>query len=132
MTRPYASDQIAEAFERFAPNQRAGLVTLRAMIFEIAAELPEIGPVEEVLRWGQPAYLTPSTGAATTLRLGVPKGGGFALFVHCRTRLIADFKAAFPGRDRIDGTRGVLFDDPAQIDRNRHGFLIRSALTYHL
>lgn len=133
MTPPFADPETAAAFDAVAdPLARDGMLRLRALIHETAADLPQIGQLHETLRWGQPAYLTPDTKAATTLRLGVPKAARFALFVHCRTSLISDFSAAFPGWDRVEGSRAVLFDDPAQIDPLRHGWLIRQALTYHL
>lgn len=132
MTRSFTSDTVANAFDAIDHQARPGLLALRSLIFEVAAEAPQVGEIEEALRWGQPAYLTPFTKSGTTLRLGVPKAGGFALFVHCQTSLIPDYITAFPGQDRIEGTRAVLFDDPDQIDPMRHGWLIHRALTYHL
>lgn len=102
------------------------------MVFDTATDDLRIGPVMEALRWGQPAYLTPVSKSGTILRLGVVKTGEMALFVHCHTRPIPDCKAAFPGRDRIEGTRAVLFDASVAIDAMRHGWLIHRALTYHL
>lgn len=108
-----------------------GLLQLRALIFGVANGLPEIGALSEELRWGQPAYVT-SKRAGASLRLGVPKVGGFALYTHCQTPLIADFSTAFPGMDKVEGTRAIVFDDPSRIDPVRHAMLIRSVLTYHL
>ena len=113
-------------------NAIAGLMELRALIFKTAARLPEVGPIEETLKWGQPAYLTPVTKSGSTLRLGVPKTANFAIFAHCQTDIISGFAATFPGLDRIEGNRAVLFDDVHQIDPARHRLLIRHALTYHL
>ncbi|MFT7594104.1 MAG: hypothetical protein ACI8R4_001422 [Paracoccaceae bacterium] len=122
MTLPFAHPDIAAAFDAVAdPLARGGMARLRALILEAAADLPQIGRLEEALRWGQPAYLTPDTMAATTLRLGVPKVARIALFEHCRSSLISDFTAAFPAWDRVEGSCAVLFDAPAQIDSNRHG-----------
>ncbi len=132
MTHPFASDAVAAAFNAVAGDTRDGMLGLRGLIIETADTLPRIGPLEETLRWGQPAYLTPHKKSATTIRLGVPKNGKFALFVHCQTRLVSDFTDMFPGQDRIEGTRAILFDTPDQIDPVRHGWLIRRALTYHL
>lgn len=132
MTHPFASDPVAAAFAAATPNARTGLLALRDLIFETAAELPGIGRLQEALRWGQPAYLTPESKSGSTLRLGVPKKAEFALFVTCKTSLIADYTDMFPGKDRIEGSRAILFDDPSQIDPQRHGWLIRRALTYHL
>jgi len=132
VTRAFASDQVAAAFDAIPPAAREGLLSLRSLIFEMADDLPNIGRLEEALRWGQPAYLTPVSKSGTTLRLGVPKSGQFALFVHCQTSLIGDYTTMFPEQDRIEGSRAILFDEADQIDPMRHGWLIRRALTYHL
>lgn len=132
MIHPFASPKVAAAFDALDASARPGLMDLRALIFDVASDTPQAGAVEEALRWGQPAYLTPSTKSGSTVRLGVPKQGGFALFVHCQTSLIPDYITAFPGQDRIEGTRAILFDSPDQIDPLRHGWLIHRALTYHL
>lgn len=129
---PFADPAVAAAYQAFEPDARAGLMELRHLILTIAAELPRVGPVEECLKWGQPAYLTPKTKAGSTLRLGVPKTGGFALYAHCQTSIIRDFAEAFPGQDQIEGNRAVLFQHAEQITPARHGVLIRHALTYHL
>jgi len=125
------SPEIARAFATFPPEARAGLMQLRQLILQTAASLPEIGRLQEALRWGQPAYLTPETNSASTLRLGVPKNGGFALFVHCRTSLIADFTPMAPPGTRFEGSRSVLFDEGAAIDAVATQWLIARALTYH-
>ncbi|MEP2029477.1 MAG: DUF1801 domain-containing protein [Paracoccaceae bacterium] len=132
MNPPFASSAIKAAFETVQPDARRGLLALRALIFKTASRLPEVGAVEEALRWGQPAYLTPETKSGSTLRLGVPKTGGFALFAHCQTDIISSFAATFPGQDHVEGNRAIHFENIQQIDAARHGLLIRHALTYHL
>ena len=132
MTRPFASDAVAAAFDALPAGARDGVLGLRSLILDVADDLPRIGRLEEALRWGQPAYLTPDTKSGSTIRLGVPKSAQFALFVHCQTSLITDYITMFPDQDRIEGTRAVLFKTADQIDPVRHGWLIRRALTYHL
>lgn len=124
--------EVARAFDAFDPAARTALLRLRELIFDVADDTPEIGLVEEVLRWGQPSYITPNKKAASTLRLGVPKDGSFAIYAHCQSSVISDFAALFPGQDKIEGNRAVIFDDASQIVPDRHGLLIKSALTYHL
>lgn len=123
---------VRAAFDALEPRARDALLQLRELVFDVADDTPEIGPVEEVLRWGQPSYITPKKKAASTLRLGVPKNGTFAIFAHCQSSVISDYVALFPDQDRIEGNRAVLFDDASQINPHRHGLLIKSALTYHL
>lgn len=132
MKFPFASQQVEEAYDLTDREARECLLQLREMIFDTAQAQPDIGVIEETLRWGQPAYLTPETKAGSTIRLGVPKTARFALFVHCQSRLIPDYLAAYPMWDRVEGTRAVLFDHVAEIDPLRHGWLIEQALTYRL
>lgn len=123
---------VKAAFDTFPPQSRQGLNQLRTLIFARAADLPTIGRVVEDLRWGQPAYLTPDTGTACSLRIGMAPGGEFALFVHCKTNLIHSF-AAGPGvGHRIIGTRAVAFRTAQDIIAPAISMLIGQALTYHL
>jgi len=108
------------------------MLALRRLILTEAANLPRVGPLTEALRWGQPAYLTLATRAGSTLRLGIPKSGGFAIFAHCQTSLITDLRAVAGDVLRYDGTRAVLFDRPEAIAGDLIGLLIRRALQYHL
>ena len=110
---------------------RDGVMALRGLIYEVARTLPDIGPLDETLKWGQPSYLTPKH-AGSTLRIGPHRDAAFAIYAHCQTTIIASYAQAFPGWDRIDGNRAVLFDTPDQIEPERLSHLIRHALTYHL
>ena len=128
---PFTDDAVGAVFAGYPDPARMRLLALRDMIFETAAETPAVGRVEETLKWGQPAYLTPDSKSGSTLRLGIPKSGGYAIFAHCQTSIISDFAQLFPGEFRFDGNRGALFrDDEAPDPRLR--LLIRSGLTYHL
>lgn len=124
--------KIKAVFDNYPEDARPGLLKLRELIFEEAQSLPDIGPVEEVLRWGQPSYITPKVKAATTLRLGISKSGAFAIFAHCQSTVISDFAALFPQIDKVDGNRAVIFKTIDDIEPERHRLLIRNALTYHL
>lgn len=97
----------------------------------MAGTLPGVGRVEEALRWGQPAYLTPETRSGTTIRLGVPGPGKVAIYTHCRTTLIAEMRAHFPDGLDYEGNRAVHMNDAAPLPLDRVGHLVRAALTYH-
>ena len=126
---PFQSSAVEAAFDAFPEPARSNLLDLRNLIFEIAAETPGVGAIKETLKWGQPAYLTPETKSGTTIRLGVPKTGGAAIYTHCQTTVMSDFRALFPGEFTFDGNRAVLFDTAADAEKLR--LLIRHALTYH-
>ena len=121
----FQSDNVAAVFGGFPTAERAGLLALRARILAIAAR--DNIPVEETLKWGQPAYLAPK---GSTIRLGMPKTGGFALYTHCQTSLMQDFRGLCP--DLVfDGNRAVHFTKGEPIPEALDLLILR-ALTYHL
>ena len=129
---PFRDPKVAATFDAFPAAPRKGLLTLRALIFETAVTTPDAGAIEETLKWGQPAYLTPETKSGSTIRLGVPKGGGFALYTHCRSSLISDFQTLFPSDFTYDGNRAIHFASGQTLPTEALSLLIKSALTYHL
>ena len=129
---PFEDPAVEAAFAAFPAPARRGLLTLRRLIFETAAETPGVGALEETLKWGQPAYLTPETGSGSTIRLGRPKQGGLALYTHCQSRLLPDFRDLFPEDFVYEGNRAVLFEEGAALPLDKLRLLIRSALTYRL
>lgn len=129
---PFQSAEVEQVFARFPDAERAGLLALRRLIFEVAAEIPDVGRLEEALRWGQPAYLTPDTKSGSTIRLGLPKTGGHALYVHCQTTILPDFRSLFPDAFDYEGNRAVLFRPGQSPDDDKLRLLIAAALTYHL
>lgn len=132
MTAPPIPPALCAVIDAYPPDTRAGVLALRSLIFEVAAGLPEAGPLDETLKWGQPSYRPRRPRTGTTLRAGPHRQAAFALFVHCQSRVIPDFATAFPGAERLDGHRAVLFDSPDRIVPGRLAPLIRHALTYHL
>ncbi len=129
---PFADPQVAQAFNAFPANARRGLLTLRRLIFDVAHRTDGVGPLTETLKWGQPAYLTAQSKSGTTIRLGLPKQGGFALYTHCQTRLMSDFQTLFPDDFHYEGNRAIHFDPEAELPLDKLELLIRRALTYHL
>lgn len=130
--QPKMDPAVEQAFAEMPEAARAGLLAVRALIFE-AASAADVGRLQETLKWGQPSYLTPETKSGSTIRLGVPKSAdhAFALFVHCQTDLIEQFETNYPGEFDFEGTRAVLFsaDKPIPADALKH--CIGLALTYH-
>ena len=130
MTR-FFNKHVQAAFAAFPPDARARLLELRGLVFEVADSLPGIGPIEESLRWGQPAYLTSSTRAGTTVRLGCRPDAPehYSMFVHCQTSLIDGIRGAFPELDCV-GNREVRFETAKPVPAIA-GECIAMALTYH-
>lgn len=109
------------------------LRALRDLIFETAEATPQVGEIEETLKWGEPAYLTHAPKTGTTLRLGWDKTGDHArLFVPCQTTLIETWRAHYNETLDFVGNREVSLPTYRPLPRAELQHCIAMALTYHL
>ena len=131
MSHPAPSPVVAAALAQLTQPQRGHLMTLRALIYDIAATLPDCRIAEQI-KWGQPSYTTADTNAATPLRLGITKTGDVAIFTLCQTTVMSNFRALAPQDMRFDGNRAVLMAPDAPLPLDAIAPLIRAALTYRL
>lgn len=130
---PEPGPRVARAFEAFPPAVRPKLLALRRLIFETAESTEGVGPITETLKWGEPAYLTEASGAGTTIRLGWKAAAPtrYALYLHCRTSLVDDFRALFPDALSFEGNRAIVFEQSDPLPREPLALCIAMALTYH-
>ena len=100
------SPEVIAVFEARPPEVRSTLLTLRRLILDVAASRPEIGMIEETLKWGQPSYLPSATKSGTTIRIDQLSTSDqrCGLFVHCQTDLITSFKQIYPDAFLYSGT----------------------------
>lgn len=124
---------VAAAFAAFPDASRQQLLALRDLILETAAALPEVGEIEETLKWGEPSYLPKANRVGTTVRIAWKEKtpDQVAMYVHCQTNLVDTFRTRFPEL-RCDGNRAVLFDVGAPLPVDALAACVEMALTYHL
>ena len=125
--------EVLRAFLAFPSDIRPKLMALRRLIFETAASIDDVGPLEETLKWGEPAYLTSQSKRGSTIRLGWKKSkpSQYAMYFICNTNLVERFRMMYPDQLQFEGNRAVVFDksDPVPADIVRE--CIAAALTYH-
>ena len=125
-------NDVLSVIEREPPDIREGLMELRRLILETAAETDGSGKVVETLKWGQPSYLTEKPKSGTTIRIASDGSelGDIALYVSCNTSLVSEWRGLFPdlifGGDR---SLHLSLAKPLPLPELRQ--MIRMALTYH-
>lgn len=116
-----------------APMKEA-LLVLRRLILETASETEGVGPIEEALRWGQLSFITTVSGSGSTIRIDALRDEPtkYAIFFHCQSGLIADFRNRYPGKMHFVGERSIEFslEQPLPVAELKH--CISLALTHHL
>jgi hypothetical protein len=132
--RPFESSAVAQAFEAFPSTVRSKLLVLRELVFDTAADTSGVGPLDETLKWGEPAYVTGQSGSGSTVRLGWKKAHPtqYAMYFHCQTNLVETFRTLFPGEFRFEGQRAIVFELSDPVPADSLAFCIAAALTYHL
>ncbi len=127
-------EQTRAAWESFPQELAEKLILLRRLILDVASSDPDIGPLEETLKWGEPSFLTAATGSGTTVRINRHRKSAdtYAFYVHCQTDLIERYKQLYGDTLTFDGNRGVLFDSKGELPFDAVKHCIAMALTYRL
>lgn len=123
---------VESVFNSYPLAYRTPLLELRGLIYAVAGQLPQVGALEESLKWGQPTYTTIKTKAGSPIRLDRFGEDKIALFFHCQTSLVESFKTLFHGTLAFSKNRAIVIDPHKELPINELSFCIERALTYHL
>ena len=125
--------EVAAAFDAVPPKLRRKLLALRKLILETAAATEGVGEIEETLKWGEPAYLTSETKSGSTIRIDwkARDPDRYAMYFHCQTPLVADFRERFGDVLRCEGNRSIVFEKDEAVPARELSACIAAALTYH-
>lgn len=126
--------QTRDALSGLPGHLKEKLFSLRELILETADENPAIGPLEETLKWGEPAFLTSATKSGTTIRINRhdKDDNQYAIYVHCQTDLLDRYRQLYGDTLTFDGNRAVVFNVADRMPQEAVKHCIAMALTYHL
>ena len=131
--KPFASRQVAAVFNGYPAKLRSKLLRLRQLILDTAAVTEGVGPLEEALKWGEPAYLTAQSKSGSTIRIDRLKSDDsrYAMYFNCNTSLVDTFRTLFPSGLDFQGNRAIVFDVDDDVPLEELSLCIAMALTYH-
>lgn len=130
----YQDARVATLFAGYSPLMRRRLEDLRCLIFETAAAIEAVGPIEETLKWGDPSYLTTQTSAGSIIRINAHRRSEtcYAAYFHCQTNLVETFRVTFGEALTFEGNRAILFNVADEIPKDLLALCFRAALSYRL
>lgn len=111
------------------PALAAQFAPLRQLIMDTAAALPQVGALEESLKWGEPSYTPQKKNTGSSVRIAQRKDGSVALHFICHTGLIGEFRELYP-RLNFEGKRGIIVDLTKPLPEEELRHCIGLALTY--
>ena len=128
----FSNPTVKAVFEAYPQMLQTPLSELRDHILDVGKAMPGVGPVDEMLRWGQPAYRPRRPKTGVTIRIDALKtqSDGYALFVPRQTSLVAEFRELYPKKFAFDGDRAIRFTagDAVPVEPLKH--CIALAFTY--
>jgi Domain of unknown function (DU1801) len=131
-TAPIAHPGVQAVFDSYPPALCKKLLALRQLILHTAASTPGAGPLEETLKWGEPAYVTTESKSGSTVRIDRKKNQNrYAIYFKCNTTLVDTFRSLFPHSFQFEGNRALVFDVADVLPTEDLAFCIAMALTYH-
>jgi hypothetical protein len=131
--RRFGDAKVAAVFKAYPPAVRTRLLALREMAFDVAIAAPDVGPLTETLKWGQPSYLTTESGSGTTVRIDRLKGrdDGYAVYFHCQSGLVETFRTICPDTFAYEGKRALLFGTKGRVPVRELRHCLALAFTHH-
>jgi len=130
---PFKSLEVAAVFDNYPRNVKSKLIELRQLIFDTASKTPGVVELEETLKWGQSSYVTKSK-SGSTIRVDNRKQNEneYAMYFHCQTTLVADFKDLYTDDFKFEGNRAIIFNTKSKFSLGKLSHCIEMALTYQL
>jgi len=131
--RDYFDDEaVFDLFGTYDEDIRRNLLVIRDIILSTAACTKDVGVLNETIRWGQPSYITTQPKTGSIIRLGPACEGAFAMFFHCQTTLVEEFRMTFGDKLRYEGNRALVWKVGDILDGEMIGHCVREALLYKL
>lgn len=130
--RPVQATIVAATFASYPLGVRKKLMSLRELIFDVAARSEGVGALEETLKWGEPAYITAASKSGSTIRIAWKKARPtrYAMYFNCQTTLVDAFKTMFPTAFKFEGNRALVFDEDDEVPVEALRICVEMAFTY--
>ena len=106
------------------------MLYLRQLVLEVASEIPGLGEVVETLKWGEPSYVSPR-GATLRIDWKKSKPNQYAMYFHCKTKLVETFREIYRDQFKFEGNRAIVFSMNDEIPVEELKCCISLSLNYH-
>ena len=128
--KKFQKKDVAQKFNCYPGHIREKLMFLRKLVIDTALETEGVGEIEETIKWGEPSYIAKG---GSTIRIDWKPSNPtrYAMYFHCKTRLVDTFKELYRDKLAFEGNRAIVFDvkDDIPIDELKHCIVL--SLTYH-
>ena len=124
--------ELKAKYNSYPSSIKKEILELRELIFEVIEKDDEIDFYEETLKWGEPSFLTKSSGSTLRINWKTKNPDSISLFVNCRTKIISIFKELYPNDFQYIGNREIRLSLNDPYSKNKLKKCIEVVLKYNL
>ena len=126
------NEEIKNKYQSYPPHIKKEMLDLRKFILEIVSKDSEIDFTEEALKWGEPSFMTKSSGSTLRIDWKEKSPEYISLFVNCQTKLISIFKELYPNDFEYVGNRELRLPLKGKYSKVKLKKCIELVLKYNL
>lgn len=99
--------EVEAKYKSYPPAVKKEMLALRKIVLEIAKKDKDIDFIDEALKWGEPSFMTKSSGSTLRIDWKEKSPESISVFVNCKTKLILMFKELYPHDFEYLGNREI-------------------------
>ncbi len=122
---------VTEVFDTYPTTVKVKMLHLRDIVFATATEMEEVRELEEILKWGEPSYVT-KHGSTIRIDWKARFPHQYAMYFQCTSKLIPTFRIIYDGIFNFEGNRAIIFPINDPIPEEELKRCISAGLTYHI
>ncbi|GAA4891063.1 DUF1801 domain-containing protein [Flaviramulus aquimarinus] len=125
-----SNPKVKDVFDNYPELVQNQLRYIRALVLQTASEIEGLEKLEEMLKWGEPSYLTKH---GSTIRMNWSKKTPeqYAIYFQCTSKLVPTFKRIYKHKFKFEGNRAIVFKLDDSIPKIELKHCISMALQYH-
>ncbi len=123
--------EVAEKYKSYPSSIRREVLNLRALILKVT-QLDGIDFIGEELKWGEPSFITKSSGSTIRIDWKKKTPECISIFFNCQTKLISTFKEMYPNDFEYHGNREIRLPLKKKYPVKKLEKCIELALKYNL
>ena len=105
---------------------------LRELILKIANKHDDIDFLGEDLKWGEPSFITNTSGSTFRIDWKKKNQDSISLYFNCNTKLVSTFREMFPNDFQYDGNREIRLPLSKKLPKQKLSQCIEMAFKYNL
>jgi len=126
------SKEVKDKYNSYPIEVQPIIIELRNLILEVANNDDDIDFIGEDLKWGEPSFLTKSSGSTIRIDWKQKNPDNISLYVNCRTKLISIFKELYPEEFEYVDNRELRLPLKRKYSKKKLVNCIELALKYNL